>query len=445
MASSLKYSGIQWLGDIPSKWQVIALKRYASYISRGRSPNYVDDRKGGIPIINQACIYWDGLRLEKVKFQDPDLTTGDRGKLCFGDVLVNSTGTGTLGRVGIFDLDSEYLADSHVTIVRPKEELLSQYLYYLLQTDVYQGYIYSVLATGSTNQIELSREGLSNTPTILPPRTQQTIIAHFLDRKTAAIDTLIVKKQRLIQLLEEKRTVLINQAVTKGLNPDAPMKDSGIPWIGEIPEHWTAVRLRHLVVDKVAGPYGSSLTRPMYTSSGYKVYGQQQIISGDFSIGNYYISEEKFSEMGRYLVQPEDVLVTVMGTIGRIAVVPEEVEPGIINPRLVKYVVHKKYMLTHFFALVFRSKAGEAQLSEMAQGVTMDGLNLTVLSDMWLPVPSLSEQNEITVYVSEIATRYEQLRYKFSQQIEKLQEYRRSLITAAVTGKLDIPEIEPNV
>jgi type I restriction enzyme, S subunit len=149
--------------------------------------------------------------------------------------------------------------------------------------------------------------------------------------------------------------------------------------------------------------------------------------------------------MQRYLVQPNDVLVTVMGTIGRVAVVPEEIEPGIINPRLVKYVVRQKYILPYFFVWVFRSKAGEAQLSEMAQGVTMDGLNLTVLSDLWMPVPSLDEQNNIVTYIDKITGENNQLQNVVKRQIEKLQEYRRSLITAAVTGKLAIREVEPDV
>ena len=169
MNPSFKYSGVHWIGKVPSNWNILALKRYAPYISRGRSPDYTDDKYKGIPIINQACIYWDGLKLEKVKFQDPSVVTGYRGKLYQGDLLINSTGTGTLGRVGVFNLDGEYLADSHVTIIRPAKEIFAKYLYYLLQTDVYQGYIYSVLATGATNQIELSREGLSDTPIIVPP------------------------------------------------------------------------------------------------------------------------------------------------------------------------------------------------------------------------------------------------------------------------------------
>jgi type I restriction enzyme, S subunit len=167
---------------------------------------------------------------------------------------------------------------------------------------------------------------------------------------------------------------------------------------------------------------------------------QQQVIPGHFTAGDYYISPEKFLEMQRYLVHPKDVLITVRGTIGRVAVVPEEIEPGIIDPRLVKYVVRQQVILPHFFAWVFRSKAGEAQLSKMAQDVTMDGLNLTVLSDLWMPVPPLEEQNYIVTHIHEIANKNDQLQCLVRKQIEKLQEYRRSLITAAVTGKLEITQ-----
>lgn len=358
------------------------------------------------------------------------------GYLKRGDVLL--TIVGTIGRTAVFDVEQPVAFQRSVAVLRPGLKLHNKFLYYAIQSSEFQAALSSRAKQSAQSGVYLGDVG--DTPLVYPELPLQKLIASFLDRKTTAIDTLVVKKQRLIQLLKEKCAALINQAVTKGLNPNTSMKDSGIPWIGKIPEHWKVLRLRHLISDKVAGPYGSSLTRSMYVSSGYRVYGQQQVIPDNFTVGDYYISPEKFSEMQRYVVQPEDVLVTVMGTIGRVAVVPEGIEPGIINPRLVKYVTRREYILPHFFAWIFRSKVGKAQLSEMAQGVTMDGLNLTVLSDLWMPVPPLDEQNNIVTHIHKITDRNKKLQNAVTKQIEKLQEYRQSLITAAVTGKLSIEE-----
>jgi hypothetical protein len=167
----------------------------------------------------------------------------------------------------------------------------------------------------------------------------------------------------------------LSQAVTKGLNPNVPMKDSGVEWLGKVPAHWGMTKLKHLVAESVAGPYGASLTKDMYTSSGYRVYGQQQVIPDDFTVGDYYISEAKFDEMRRYSVYKGDVLVSVMGTIGKVAVVPGDVEPGIINPRLVRYRCSECIRPRYLQRVLLSQKHQEHLLFE-AKGTTMDGLNI---------------------------------------------------------------------
>jgi type I restriction enzyme, S subunit len=443
MNPPFKYSGVHWIGKVPSNWNILALKRYAPYISRGRSPDYTDDKYKGIPIINQACIYWDGLKLEKVKFQDPNVVTGYGGKVYQGDLLINSTGTGTLGRVGVFNLDGEYLADSHVTIIRPAKEIFAKYLYYLLQTDVYQGYIYSVLATGATNQIELSREGLSDTPIIVPPISQQKSIASFLDRKTATIDTLIAKKQRLIQLLEEKRTALIDRAVTKGLNPNAPMKDSGIPWIGEIPEHWIEVPIKRVCLSVRDGTHNPP---PRVEIGEYRLLSARNIQNGEFILrdDDRLMAADAFVDLERsYTIRQGDVVIAAVGaTTGKSAVVGDvekvsvQRSIAILKPRIDAIYSHylnfliSSSSLQHEIALIYSKYA--------AQG----GIYLDDLANLACVLPSsLKEQSEILLFLDKSFTPILKIKKRLYSQIEKLQEYRRSLITAAVTGKLEIQEV----
>jgi type I restriction enzyme, S subunit len=441
MNPPFKYSGVHWIGKVPSNWNILALKRYAPYISRGRSPDYTDDKYKGIPIINQACIYWDGLKLEKVKFQDPNVVTGYRGKVYQGDLLINSTGTGTLGRVGVFNLDGEYLADSHVTIIRPAKEIFAKYLYYLLQTDIYQGYIYSVLATGATNQIELSREGLSDTPIIVPPSSQQKSIASFLDRKTAAIDTLIAKKQRLIQLLEEKRTALINHAVTKGLNPNAPMKESGISSIGEIPQHWDVKNLKRVCRKITDGEHIS----PNLSKSGVPLLSAKDIRDREiqYDVDKFVSFEDAERFRRRCKPSQDDLLIVSRGaTIGRVAVVDGDHFFCLMG----SVILLKLNILAHpiFLYFLLNKTSIKEELLLTSSSSAQQAIYLVDVADLIIQLPPIDEQCEIANYLDNFENQFQVIIGKIEKQLEKIQEYRRSLITAAVTGKLDISEVEPN-
>jgi type I restriction enzyme S subunit len=276
----------------------------------------------------------------------------------------------------------------------------------------------------------------------IPPLEEQRTIAAYLDRKTAQIDTLIAKKQRLIDLLQEQRTAVINRAVTRGLDPDAPMQDSGIEWLGEVPAHWTMVRVKHLA-QMSAGPFGSSLTKDMYTSSGYRVYGQEQVIPGDFSIGDYYISEDKYNDMSRYQVSVGDVLVSCVGTFGKVAVVPEGVEPGVINPRLIKLTPNKSKVDPEYLELILKAKITFDQLEQVSRGGTMGVINIGLLSDIVIPLPPLEEQRRILSRVRSEKSEIDTLIQREELLIEKLQELRTSLISEVVTGKIDIRDEVP--
>lgn len=437
MNTAFKYSGVDWLGNVPSDWKVLALKRYAPYISRGISPDYTDDPYKSIPIINQTCIYWDGLRLENVKFQDPNVTTGFRGRVYPDDLLINSTGTGTLGRIGVFNLDSEYLADSHVTIIRLAREVFPQYLYYLLQTDVYQGYIYSVLASGATNQIELSREGLSNTPIIVPPSNQQKSIAHFLDRKTAAIDTLIAKKQRLIKLLEEKRTALINQAVTKGLNPNAPMKDSGIPWIGKIPEHWEALKLKRFA--NVS--YGLTLELDRNEVNGTFIISLPNITKdGRLMLENVPKTPLSCRVKNELLLEKGDLLFNWRNGssdhVGKTAYFEAKGEYIHVS-FLLRIRMNKTQNNPRYFHMYLGHLRNTGFFSAAKTRVN-NSFNQEELNSLEVMLPPCIEQADIATYLKNETSKIDNIVSMTQTSIEKLQEYRRSLITAAVTGKLDV-------
>lgn len=353
-----------------------------------------------------------------------------------GDTILSTVRT-YLKAIAFIEGDAtDLVCSTGFAVVRPGKFLDPRFLFYWLRSSWIVDEICARSLGVSYPAINPSEVG--NLPVPVLPLPRQRSIASFLDRKTAAIDALIEKKQRLIELLEEKRQAVISRAVTKGLDPNVKMKDSGVPWLGEIPAHWEVCRLKHLVSEKVAGPYGSSLTKSMYSESGYRVYGQQQVIPGDFKVGDYYISEEKFQEMGRYQVYPGDLLVSVMGTVGCVAVVPDDVERGIINPRLVRYRPNGGKVHSEFLALAMESSIGAAQMKLMAHGTTMDGLSMGVLDELLIPVPPVPEQKAIFAATKEAGGELHDAALAIEHQIDRLREYRQALITAAVTGKIDV-------
>ncbi|MFD2450594.1 restriction endonuclease subunit S [Ideonella paludis] len=175
----------------------------------------------------------------------------------------------------------------------------------------------------------------------------------------------------------------------------------------------------------------------MYASSGYRVYGQEQVIPGDFSIGDYYIDEATFAQLAQYATQEGDVLISCVGTFGKIAVVPESAELGIINPRLIRLRVVDK-VSSSYLAEVLRSTVTFEQFSVLSRGGTMDVINIGTLSDIWVAVPPYSEQQSILEKLQRLMREFDALVDEAVLSIELLRERRSALISAAVTGQIDV-------
>ena len=208
-----------WLPPLAEGWSMVPLKHLAPFISRGTAPDYVIS--GGTPVLGQSCVYWDGLKLENARLHGEDHVAGLRGLLRRGDVLINSTGTGTLGRATVFDEQATYLADGHVTIVRVKQhEILPHYLAYLLRSGAYRAFVDQVLTVGSTDQQELSRDKLARAPIILPPiEVQQQIVDH-LDEELGPNQVAQAKTRQHLELLDDYRYGLTYAAVTGRIRID---------------------------------------------------------------------------------------------------------------------------------------------------------------------------------------------------------------------------------
>ena len=319
------------------------------------------------------------------------------------------------------------------------KRITGRYFFYFLREHLHR----VALAGNAKSTVDsLRRPMLRMFPVCLPSPPEQQTIVEFLDYETAKIDALIAMQQQLIALLGEKRQAVISHAVTKGLNPDAPMRDSGVEWLGEVPAHWEVYRLKHLATSIKAGPFGSSLTKDVYVKSGYRVYGQEQVIPNDFSIGDYYISDVKFKEMSQYSVSPGDVLISCVGTFGKIAIVPETAEPGIINPRLLRLCCSSA-VSPEYLVEVLRSQVTFEQFSILSRGGTMDIINIGTLSSIVVPLPPADEQLLLLDYIGSSSRKFEKLIEAANAMVDLLKERRTAIISAAVTGKIDVRNWKP--
>jgi type I restriction enzyme S subunit len=319
-----KDSGVEWLGEIPRHWDVARIK-YFAWFKYGESLSSDSRESGDIPVYGSngqvGTHSWANTHA-------PCIIIGRKGS--YGKINYSPS--------NCFAIDTTFFVDDSST----KCDI--RWLYYCLSILGLDTYSQDSAVPG------LSRDYAHNLWLPKIPLAEQRAIADYLNRETARVDALIAKYQRLIELLEEKRTSLIGQAVTKGLDSSLPMKGTNITWLGKVPAHWEIKKLKYVIDKAISGPFGSSITKDMYSSTGYRVYGQEQVIPDDFSIGDYFIQEEKYKEMEKYAVYPGDVLVSCVGTFGKVAVVPMNVVPGIINPRLIKLKTNQSKIIPCFCA-----------------------------------------------------------------------------------------------
>jgi type I restriction enzyme S subunit len=444
--SSYKDSGVSWLGNVPEHWEILPLGRVLAERKEKNDPiktsnilslslhdgviPYADKRPGG----NKAKADLTAYRLAYP-----------------GDIVLNSMNV----VVGSVALSKYFGAVSPVYyMLRPRHSHdVVEYFNAIFQNRSFQSSLFGLgngimyiqsQSSGKLNTIRLRipMTKLNRVEIPCPGHDEQASIVRFLNWSNSRIDRAIRAKRRIIALLNEQRQAIIEHAVTRGLDSSPRLRPSGLVWLGDIPEHWEINRLKAVVTEAVAGPYGSSLTKAMYTNRGYRVYGQQQVIPDDFSAGDYYISSAKFTEMRRYRVFPDDVLVSVMGTVGRVAVVPGDAEAGIINPRLVRYRPDFSQVRARYLQLAIQSRPSQDQLAEACKGTTMEGLNMRILDNLVILRPPLSEQDAILAYVQSETGRLSRVIAYTEREMSLIREYRTRLTADVVTGKLDVRGVE---
>ena len=415
-----KESSIGWIGEIPLMWKQVQLKFLAENHDNKRIPVRAEDRgnmQGDYPYYGATGII---DYVNDYLFDGEHLLIGEDGAPFFLQADV------------AFIAKGKFWVNNHAHILRASKDANLRFMKHALNSVDFREYI-----TGSTRD-KLTQTDLARIVLPTPSIPEQRAIADFLDRKTAQIDTLIEKKQRQIELLQEQRAALINQAVTKGLDPNVPMKDSGIEWLGEIPNHWEVVRLKHISpnisVGLVIQP--SKYVDPKGTIP--FLYGGNVGENEFYLDGVRKITEESNKKISNSMLHTGDLVTVRVGYPGITAVIP----PSLNNCNCTSMMIVRKsgFVLSEYLCYSMNSYVGMYQIGLVEYGAAQKQFNISHAIDFVYPIPPKDEQEKIVEYLNKRESTFKQAKEKLQNQFELLQEYRTALISAAVTGKVDVRE-----
>lgn len=434
-----KYSGVEWIGDVPEHWLIVPFKYQIDY-QEGPGILAKDFYEDGVPLVRIGNIQQTNVDLRGCNF----LSVKDveekwqHFRLKKNDLLIScSASTGIVSEVT--EDSSGSVGYTGIIRLRPKNSDTNR----LFVKWVVSGSLFFVqidlLKTGSTIQ-HFGPSHLAQMIIPFPPLSEQKQIARYLDHKTAKIDSLVEKKKKLIELLKEERIAVINQAVTKGIDPNVPMKDSGTEWLGKIPEHWNIKKVKHLTTKIGSGvtPRGGS---SVYLDAGIPLLRSQNIHFNGLLLDDVaYISEEIFSGMLNTEVFSGDVLMNITGaSIGRCYYADESLGRANVNQH-VCIVRPNDDIETEYLYLVLASNIGQTQVFNCQTGANREGLNFEQLRNFVFPYPNREERGLIIGFIEDETTRIDSIISKAEREIELLQEYRIALIDEVVTGKIDVRE-----
>ena len=341
-----------------------------------------------------------------------------------------------VGAIGVSNYDG--IISPAYAVCRPKIEIDATYFHYLFRTDLYltefDRNAYGIM----DERNRLYFDNFKNIYVPFPPIDEQRRIITYINHKLAQIDQFICYKRRLIELLNEQKTVLINRAVTKGLNSAAPMKPSGIEWLGEIPEYWSMKRLKFLTNFVTSGSRGWA---KYYSDNGstFLRIGNLSNTSIELDLTNLqFVNPPQGAEGERTRVCYEDLLISITALIGAVGVVPQNIGETYVNQHIALVRLIKKEIYPRWVAYCTRSIVGQNQFFTFMNGGTKDGLTLDDVKNLFVLVPPLSEQIEIANYIDSELTKVDSGISQVQREIELIQEYRTTLISYAVTGKIDV-------
>lgn len=436
---SYRDSGVEWIGEVPSHWEVLSVKRVGNIrYGIGEPPQYVEE---GTPLIRATNID-SGRILEKgLVFVDPaDIPEQRIIWLRPGDIIVVRSGANTGDSAMVRNQNCPSIAGFDM-VFRPKSCNPDLLQYIFLSSEIKDAQIGLVKLRAA--QPHLNAEELGACSITIGTPLEQKKIAAFLDRETAKIDALVEAQRQLIELLKEKRQAVISHAVTKGLDPTVPMKDSGVEWLGEVPAHWDVRSLKRDIIYITSGSRGWAGN---YSDGGdlFIRIGNLTRDSLDLDFADVQrVKVPEGIEGERTRVQPGDVLFSITAYLGSVAVVPIDIGPAYVSQHVALVRLRPGRLLPQWVGAVASSGVGQAQLAAQGFGGTKVQLGLDDVSNLTLTVPPEDEQRTILEWITSRDAKFRALSAEAESAIALLQERRAALIAAAVTGKIDVRGLVP--
>ena len=437
--AAYKESGVELLEAVPEHWNVERLKYVSTLndetLSESTDPNltiaYIDisnvDANAGI------------IGTEMLSFEESPSRA--RRIIRHGDVIVSTVRTYLRAIAPIHDPPTNTIVSTGFAVVRPIR-IHSKFASYALRSPYF---VERVVANSvGVSFPAINAEDLASFPIVLPNLGEQRAIAAFLDRETAEIDALVAKKERLIELLQEQRTALIIHAVTKGLDPNVPMKDSGVEWLGKIPSHWSFLAIARVTLSRCDGPFGSGLKSEHYSSEGVRVIRLQNISGRSFlNSDQVFIDRSYANTLGDHSVFEGDLLIAGLGDdahpVGRSCVAPEGLGRAMVKADCFRFRIDQKKAVPVFVAYQLSASA-MVSAGYSVTGATRLRMNLTTTAARKVALPPVPEQHVIVEFLDRQMAKIDELVARVGEAIERLKELRAALISAAVTGKIDVRE-----
>jgi type I restriction enzyme S subunit len=430
-----KDSGIEWLSEVPTHWVVTRIK---NSINAAKNGVWGDEPTAENGILCVRVADFD-RRNNAVVLDNPtyrSISENDkRGRLLkYGDLLIEKSGGGDnqpVGFVVIYEHNQEAVTSNFIAKLDVEPSTDSRFLLYVF-TKLYAERVNVRSIKQNTGIQNLDTNQYFNEQIALPPPREQRAIAAFLDRETARIDMLIAKQEQMIALLQEKRKATISHAVTRGINPDVPLKDSGVEWLGMVPEHWEVKAIKRLSpVQRGASP--RPIDDPKYFDDDGEFAWVRIADVTASRTGYLYQTTQRLSESGSSLsvkLQPGELFLSIAGSVGKACITQ------------IKACIHDGFVYFPYLRddpkfLFYIFEAGEAYKGLGKLGTQLN-LNTDTVGAIKIGVPPIDEQQQIVEYIDRETDKIDTLIGKAQTAIDLLKEHRTSLISAAVTGKIDV-------
>lgn len=412
-----KYSGVEWIGEIPEHWKTLRL-RFVCELRNGYTPSKANPdfwSEGTIPWYRMEDIRESGRRLNEAKQYITESAIKGGGLFEAGSFIMATTAT--IGEHAVLIVDS--LANQQFTNLKIRKSLSHSdfnafFFQYLFVVDDY-----CKTTTKTATFPAVNMEDLKNFIVCIPPLDEQKNILAYLDKKCADIDKVIATQQRRIELLQELKQSTITHAVTHGLNPNVKMKDSGVEWIGEVPEHWELIPFKY-ISDIIMGqsPSGDDI----------KSEGKQLFMQGNADFSSLYPQPSLYCDKCKKFSRVGDVLMSVRAPVGELNISDRVYGIG----RGLCSIKSKEISQRYLWYLLIKSKS---DFSCFTTGSTFDAISIQILKSFISIIPSFSEQQAIATYLDKKCAELDASISKAQREIDLLQEYKQALITEVVTGK----------